>query len=157
MLMARREAPIASRAAAVARLARWVLLALLGIAIGAVLGDLAAGKRLGSPSSPGGGYAGLSANPDASTTGIAASPACPDCADSYGVAVRLRAERAERESDAYRELGAVDLDWPVPRPEDEYRYGGRFPDPDPPTERSDPAANVAVTDSVPVTDPPPTD
>src|SRR3546814_11865925 len=50
--------------------------------------------------------------------------------DLYGVAARLRAEREPR-IDAFRELGAVEIDAPLPpEPADNtYQYGGRFPDP----------------------------
>src|SRR3546814_1664328 len=50
--------------------------------------------------------------------------------DLYGVAARLRAEREPR-IDASRELGAVEIDAPLPpEPADNtYQYGGRFPDP----------------------------
>lgn len=144
----------ATRGAGLARLARWMLLALLGAMIGLILGDIAAGKRLGRTQGWNGSYAELSANPDAATANALPALSCSNCADSYGVAVRLRAERAERENDAYRKLGAVDLDWPVPMPEDEYRYGGRFPDPE---AAAAPVARTTATvtaDPTPFVDPP---
>ncbi|MBK6414665.1 hypothetical protein [Sphingopyxis sp.] len=74
----------------------------------------------------------LSANPDAAVGPAVIAAPCLDCRDSYGVAARLRADRENRMSDEFRELGAVDLDPPAPsEPDDGYRYGGRFPDPPP--------------------------
>lgn len=115
-----------------ARLLRWSALALVGVAGGAVLGEMAAGTRLGSvtlieqPAS----FAHLSANPGALAPQGGGAVPCSDCADSYGVAVRLRAQRDQRISDAaFRELGAVDVDPPILiEAMDDYRYGGRFPD-----------------------------
>src|SRR3546814_16211556 len=60
--------------------------------------------------------------------------------DSYGVAARLRAERESRMASAFRDLGAIEIDAPLPdepAPEpadDGYRYGGRFSDPAPSNE-----------------------
>lgn len=131
-----------------------MLLALLGAMIGLILGDIAAGERLGRTHSWNGSYAKLSANPDAATANALPALTCSNCADSYGVAVRMRAERAERENDAYRKLGSVDLDWPVPMPEDEYRYGGRFPDPDPATGPVARPTGMVTTEPAPFADPP---
>lgn len=115
------------------RLFRWSVLALAGVASGAMLGEMAAGTRLG-----GGGtdepasYSHLSANPDALVAqGDGGILPCPGCADSYGVALRLRADD-DRMSNEFRELGAVDIDPPILADAgDDYRYGGRFPDPEP--------------------------
>jgi hypothetical protein len=115
-----------------ARLLRWSLLALAGAAGGIALGDMAAGSRLargpGEPAS----YSHLTANPGALTARGGNAAPCPDCADSYGVAMRLRASRDDRMSDEFRELGAVEADSsPSYDVRDDYRYGGRFPDPEP--------------------------
>ena len=96
------------------------------------LGEMAVGTRLGDGARDSASYSRLSANPDALVPGgDAPSPACPGCADSYGVAARLRAERDDRMSDEFRALGAVDAEHMLaPEPTDDgYRYGGRFPDP----------------------------
>lgn len=114
-----------------ARLVRWSALALAGVTGGALLGELAAGPRLGIGTVEPTPYSHLSANPDAlMAQGSGAAP-CLDCADSYGVALRLRAQHEDRmNNDAFREL--VDVDPPIlADAADDYRYGGRFPDPEP--------------------------
>ncbi|WP_447753690.1 hypothetical protein [Sphingopyxis fribergensis] len=119
---------------------RWLVLALAGTAGGMMLGDLVVGKRTNDLSDEVPSFSRLSANPDAAMPQGEGASACADCADSYGVAARLRVPRDERMDDAFRELGAVDVDPPGPdTPVDDYRYGGRFPDteprpPDPVTE-----------------------
>ena len=79
----------------------------------------------------GASFAGLSANPGALVTERTEAPPCPDCADSYGVAARLNAGRDRRMSDAFRDLGRIGEDAAMsPDPVDDYRYGGRLPDPE---------------------------
>ncbi|WP_431561669.1 hypothetical protein [Sphingopyxis sp.] len=110
---------------------RWSAIALAGVTGGALLGEMATGTRLGGGSGEPASYSRLSANPDAlAPQGGGAAP-CLDCADSYGVAIRLRAHRDDQISDdAFRELGTVDVDPPIlADASDDYRYGGRFPDP----------------------------
>lgn len=119
------------------------MLALAGICCGMMLGEMAAGTRLrvgvGEPAS----YSHLSANPDALAPPGSATVPCPGCSDSYGVGARLRADHESRMSDEFRELGAVDVDMsPSADPVDDYRYGGRFPDP----ERSASDAPTALND-----------
>ncbi len=102
-----------------------------------MLGDMAASTRLGSGGGDPASYSRLSANPDALVPLGENAPACLDCADSYGAAMRLRAHQdrraSDRMSDEFRELGVVDVDPPTSvEPADDYRYGGRFPDLDPP-------------------------
>lgn len=116
------------------RLFRWSVLALTGVIGGMMLGEMAVGtsllgRAIGEPVT----YSHLSANPGAlAPQGDGAVP-CPDCLDTYGVAVRLRAHREERMSDQFRALGAVDPDPIMPvDSDDDYRFGGRFPDPEPP-------------------------
>lgn len=112
------------------RLFRWSMLALAGVVGGMMLGNMVAGssaqRGAGEPAS----YSRLSANPDALVSQVENTAPCLGCADSYGVAVRLRAEREDRMSDEFRELGAVD-DSPPYHDDlaDDYRFGGRFPDP----------------------------
>lgn len=134
------------------RLLRWSVLALAGVTAGAMLGEMAAGTRLGGETGERASYSNLSANPAALVAqhdgGILP---CPGCADSYGVALRLRADRDVRMSDEFRELGAVDIDPPIlADPADDYRYGGRFPDPEPhAAAASDGAHAVGPADDAP--------
>lgn len=127
--MARKLSFAASRHRDV-RLFRWSALALAGVVAGMLLGEMAAGTRLRSGDGEPASYSHLSANPDALVAqGDGGIVPCPGCADSYGVAVRLRANRNGRMSDEFRELGAVDVDPPkFADAGDDYRYGGRFPD-----------------------------
>ncbi|MBO9698327.1 MAG: hypothetical protein J7499_19220 [Sphingopyxis sp.] len=133
----------------VPRAIRWLGFVLIGIVGGTLLGEMAVGTRLGG----GGGdapasYSQLSANPGAlAPPGEGAIPvSCPGCVDSYGVAARLRADREDRMDDGFRDLGAVDIDAPLPAEpaDDGYRYGGRFPDP-PPREEYPVAERAAAT------------
>jgi hypothetical protein len=116
---------------------------------------MAAGTRLGGRSGEPASYSRLSANPDAVAPQGGGAVPCLDCANSYGVAIRLRAHRDDRMiDDAFRELGAVDVDPPIlADASDDYRYGGRFPDPAPGAARMD-EGPIADT---PAGDPPPSD
>jgi len=130
--MARIEYSAASRNRGALRLLRWSLLLLTGAGGGLLLGELVVGNRAKGLLVEAPSYSRLSANPDALVPQGKVSPPCPDCADSYGVAARLRAHRDQRMGEEFRELGAIDLDPPAPvEPDDDYRYGGRFPDPAP--------------------------
>ena len=130
--MAKKLSFVASRHNGV-RLFRWSALAFAGVTGGMLLGEMAAGTRLGSGIGGPASYAHLSANPDAlAPQGDGRAAPCSGCADSYGVAMRLRAHRDDRMSAEFRELGAIDNDPPMPADAgDDYRYGGRFPDPEP--------------------------
>lgn len=139
------------------RLFRWSALALAGIVGGMLLGDMVAGKRLSGGGEPA-DYSRLSANPDALAPRGENAPACLGCADSYGAALRLRAHRdqrtGDRMSDEFRDLGAVDVDAPAPvEPSDDYRYGGRFPDPEPPAPPAD--ITLPSSDAPPIGEAPP--
>ncbi|MGQ3402779.1 hypothetical protein, partial [Sphingopyxis sp.] len=93
--MARKLSFAASRRTG-ARLFRWWALALAGVTGGALLGEMAVGTRLGRGTGEPVSYSNLSANPDAlAPQGSGAAP-CLDCADSYGVAMRLRGPRDRR-------------------------------------------------------------
>lgn len=123
------------------------MLTLIGVGGGFALGEMAAGTRLRAGVDGPASYSRLSANPDAmvQAADVALIP-CPGCADSYGVAARLRAERDHRMSDEFRELGVVDVDSALPDdPADDYRYGGRFPDP-----ASSAAVSLVQSDTAPV-------
>lgn len=130
--MARIEYSVTSRNRGAVRLLRWSLLLLAGTGGGLLLGELVVGNRVKGLLDPPPSYSRLSANPDALVPqGEAAAP-CLDCADSYGVAAQLRARRDDRMGEEFRELGTVDIDLATPiEPDDDYRYGGRFPDPEP--------------------------
>lgn len=129
--MARRKYVVSSRDRG-HRLVRWLLLIVAGLGGGLLLGEMAAenlhsvAARVGAP------YSGLSANPEASRPAALSQDACLNCPDSYGAAARMRADRDARMDDAFRELGAVDAGAsPFHESADEYRYGGRYPDPAP--------------------------
>ncbi len=142
--MARKLSFAASRHSGV-RLFRWSALALAGVTGGMLLGEMAAGTRLGSRMGEPATYSHLSANPDAAGPPAGGAAPCLDCRDSYGVAARLRADRESRMSNEFRDLGTVALDPPAPgEADDGYRYGGRFPDPPPrETSRRIPDAQLA--------------
>lgn len=132
------------------RLLRWSTLALAGVVGGVMLGDMAAETRLGGKAAESASFSQLSANPEALVAQGESAPPCFGCADSYGAAMRLRAHQDrrtdDRMGDEFRELGAVDVDPPTTlEPSDNYRYGGRFPDPEPPAQRvAPPTASVAA-------------
>jgi hypothetical protein len=112
------------------------MLALAGIGGGMMLGEMVVGGRARGISAETSSFSRLSANPDALVPQGKGAPPCSDCVDSYGVAMRMRAHRDDRMSDEFRALGAVDIDPPTRTdPVDDYRYGGRFPDPEPRTGR----------------------
>lgn len=128
------------------RAARWLGLLLAAIAGGMILGDMAVGTRHSTGTAAPASYSHLSANPGALVADGEGAAPCPDCADSYGVAARLRANREDRMSDDFRALGAVDAATVLP-PEpvdDGYRYGGRFPDPPPVGENPVAARDAAM-------------
>lgn len=130
------------------RLLRWSMLALAGVGGGMMLGDMATGTRLGSRVGEPASYSHLSANPDALVPqGEDATP-CTHCADSYGVAVRMRAHRDDRMGDEFRALGSVDADPPQRiEADDDYHYGGRFPDPEPRAITADNDATTSASDA----------
>lgn len=132
------------------RFARWSVVALAGTVGGIILGNIAAGPLADQRAAATASFSGLSANPDAQNAqGESATP-CLDCPDSYGVGARLSADRDQRMSDEFRELGAVDVDPPLPvDPIDDHRYGGRFPAPEPHEQGAAPSVD-------PITAAPPT-
>lgn len=143
------------------RFARWSIVALAGTVGGIILGNIAAGPLADERAAATASFSRLSANPDAqSAPGEGAAP-CLDCPDSYGVGARMRADRDQRMSDEFRELGAVDVDPPPPAdPVDDYRYGGRFPDPEPREQVAAPSlepidAAPQITDGMPADAPSP--
>ncbi len=138
--MVKKRKPPASRNIIARRWTFGIALAIAGLAGGALLGTLVVGGGLrGGDSTP--SFADLSANPDALVADDQSQPPCFNCADSYGASARLRAERTDRMDEPFRELGRVDVDTaPLAEPVDAYRYGGRFPDPEPPMTMVSPVA-----------------
>lgn len=109
----------------------WLMLGIAGLIGGWLLGELVAGGRLGHADGSKPSYADLSANPNAMPADTGSLVDCFDCTGNYGAASRLRASREVRGDEAFRELGAVELDTRYAEPSDEYRYGGAFPEPEP--------------------------
>ena len=145
--MARKRKHAASRDVVERRLVFGIALAVAGLAAGSALGMLVVGGGLSGGVAEGPSFADLSANPDALVAdgGVSTAP-CLDCADSYGVGGRLRAEHDRRMSEPFRKLGAVDMDTPMPTEgaDDDYQYGGRFPDPPALAVKAVPAMVVTV-------------
>ena len=110
------------------RIARWFGVIAIGIVGGMIAGHLTIGHRYEQDGSGFRSFAGRSGNPDAVGADVRPVEPCYGCADSYGVASRLRAEREERMDPAFRELGAVEID-DAPSEQDDYSYGGRFEEP----------------------------
>ncbi len=125
--MARERNPRTSRERGPPRWFYLVLLGVAGILGGLLLGELAAGNRLGNSAASKPSYADLSANPNAMPAASTELQDCFDCASNYGAAARLHAGRDAPADGAFRELGAVELDGPRAEPDDDYRYGGAFP------------------------------
>jgi len=129
--MARKRDRAASRDAGFTRLLLGLTLCGAGIAGGILLGGLAVGTGLGDRLERETSYADLSGNPAAPATDSLPELTCLDCADGYGVAARLRTIRDARSDRAFRALGAVEIEYaPTSGQADDYRYGGRFPDPE---------------------------
>lgn len=127
-----------------------LLLALAGVFLGLALGSLATGGlRPGVLTEPT-PFSSLSANPDAAVPPASSAEPCPGCPDSYGVAARMRANRERRMTHEFRELGYVDADANPPEVTDDYRYGGRFPDAEPPAPPAEaPERRLQVIDDTP--------
>ena len=154
--MARKRKPPASRDAVARRWTLGLILVVAGLGVGGLLGALVVGSGLHGGRPGDAGFARLSSNPDALVADSTGSTApCPGCADSYGVGARLRETHDRRMSEPFRELGAVDVDTAPPAdPSDDYRYGGRFPDPPP---RTDVVPAMVLPVAIPDTAPAPTD
>lgn len=131
--MARRRDSAANRESDAARLIRWPLLLLAGVGVGLLLGEFAAGRRTPAYSSEPGSFSRLSANPDAMVAQGEGTAPCLDCPDSHAIGVRIPSIRDDRMGAEFRELGAIEPDPPRPNADidDDYNYGGRFPDPEP--------------------------
>ena len=113
------------------RLAFGLIVVVAGRGAGALLAFIVIGQGLSGKGAGSASFADLSANPKAAVADATSSPPCLECADSYGVGARLRAERESRLSEPFRRLGEVN-EGAAPSPpegtDDDYRYGGRFPD-----------------------------
>lgn len=106
---------------------RWLGMGSTGILCGLLLGSFAVGESL-RPAERDFSFSQYSGNPDALTVDSHPVEPCYGCADSYGVAVRLNAAHIQRADDAFRQLGAVEVDQAPP--DECYRYGGNFDDAD---------------------------
>lgn len=124
-----KKVAITSRDISLRRATIAVSLLVAGLLGGTLLGRVAVGSELLAGAGREPDFASLSSNPDALVADpVPPLPPCYGCADSYGVAERMRAAR-EQDGEAYRALGEVDYDASMPdEPADDYRYGGRFPD-----------------------------
>lgn len=131
--MRRKPKAFASRDRVLRRLTLVLILGLMGAAGGALIGLVVLDEQPRSGGTAAGSFADLSANPDALATDEISAEPCPGCTDSYAVAARLRAAREQAMEEPFRELGAVDIE-ALGESEaggnDEYRYGGRLPDPE---------------------------
>lgn len=158
----KRRHPTASRQAGLHRLLWWLALGGAGIGGGVFLGSMVVGTGLRDIFDRDTSYARLSANPNALASDTIEQSPCHDCADSYGAAARLRAIPDERgDDDGFRQMDAIEIEYPRPdEPSDDYRYGGQFPDIEPPAETVEPASDIAVEAPEPpaaANDPPPPD
>lgn len=142
--MARERPPDASRRQRPPRWFRGLLLGVAGIVGGLLLGELVAGGRLGRPEAAKPSYADFSANPNAVPAGGEPARAdCFDCPGRYEASARMRSRGDARDDDAFRELGAIELDTRYAEPDDEYRYGGAFPEPA--TGANDPPPDIKLS------------
>lgn len=82
--------------------------------------EVAAGSEFGS-------YAEATGNPDALGVSSSFGEPCYDCGRGYGAAMPQMAANDARMDHAFRELGAVQIDYTSGN--DDYAYGGRFDDP----------------------------
>ncbi|MBL8651332.1 MAG: hypothetical protein JNL35_13140 [Sphingopyxis sp.] len=124
----------------------WLGFALIGAAVGLFFGHLVLGEQ-GARGDRLASYADLTGNPHAPGPPPAALEPCYDCAGSYGRGIRHDASDDGRMDDAFRELGAVEIDYGA-EPSADYRYGGRFDDPAA-------AREIAMQSPVPETPPEP--
>ncbi len=106
----------------------WLGVVGFGAIGGIALGNLTIGD-VGEPADRARSYAEFTGNPDATRVESLPVEPCYGCADSYGVSMRLKSTREDRMDSEFRELGAVAIDYGA-EPADDYRYGGRFDDPD---------------------------
>ncbi len=115
------------------RAVEWLFLAITGLVVGMMLGQMTVGGWRSEVLRPSPAFSDLSANPDAAALQVNEAAPCLDCPDSYGVAARVRIDRDDRMSPAFRELGTVDGRPIIVADDriDDYRYGGRFTDGEP--------------------------
>lgn len=143
------------------RLLWWLALVVIGCIGGMFLGNMVVENRAEYMKSAGSSYARFSANPGAPNETAQPSLPCLDCPDSYGIAAQMRAAPdasmggespgfgAFHSSDAADSIDAHTP--PASEPADDYRYGGRFPDPAPLAPEHRASANDPVQDAT--TDP----
>lgn len=104
----------------------WLGLAGVGVLGGLLLGQVAIGGLSDDSASPA-SYAEVTGNPDALSVDAKPVEPCFGCTGGYGHGSAMQAKfaRDDRMDAAYRELGAVEIDY-ASEPADDYRYGGRF-------------------------------
>lgn len=105
----------------------WAGAAGIGAIGGLLLGNFVVGPEVAAGSEYG-SYAEVAGNPDALGVSSSFGEPCYDCGRGYGAAMPQMAANDERMDHAFRELGAVEIDYASPATDD-YAYGGRFDDP----------------------------
>jgi len=105
----------------------WAGAAGFGAIGGLLLGNFVVGQDVRAGSEYG-SYAEVTGNPDALGVSSSFGEPCYDCGPGYGAVMPRMAANEARMDHAFRELGAVEIDYSSP-PTDDYAYGGRFDDP----------------------------
>lgn len=105
----------------------WAGVAGIGAVGGLLLGDFVIGHDVKAGSEYD-SYAEVTGNPEALGVASTFGEPCYDCGPGYGAPMPQMAANDERMDHAFRELGAVEIDYSSP-PTDDYTYGGRFDDP----------------------------
>ncbi|MDK2760997.1 MAG: hypothetical protein KYX64_06520 [Sphingopyxis sp.] len=141
--MARRH-PATSRVLA-ARIGRWSVLILVGVAGGMMLGERIVGDGPRNASIESESFSRLSANPDALGPQGEAAPFCPNCRLAYDGGTRSRDDRDEFTDGEPPRFRADDFDTPAGEMI-EFRIGDDDPLPQPP-----PVAPVERIDEAPTT------
>lgn len=106
----------------------WAGAAGIGAIGGLLLGNFVVGHEV-TAGSEYGSYAEVTGNPEALGVASSFGEPCYDCGPGYGAAMPQMVANDPHMDHAFRELGAVEIDYSSP-PADDYAYGGRFDDPD---------------------------
>lgn len=105
----------------------WTGTAGIGAIGGLLLGNFVVGHEVVAGSETG-SYAEVTGNPEALGVSSSFGEPCYDCGPGYGAEMPRMAANDVRMNDAFRELGAVEIDYSS-SPTEDYAYGGRFDDP----------------------------